>query len=152
MMMKHYRDLWACTTLAVLCLLPLLTGLGCPAFRADIGGDPAQIQSVTPTEAQTLIQSHQNDPDFIILDVRTPEEFATGHLQNATNVSVNAVSPTFTAAIAGFDKSRTYLVYCKAGSRSATATGIMTDEGFANIYTITGGITAWQSDGLPVVQ
>lgn len=119
-MTKRCRNLWTSATMAICGLTPLLTGPECPAFRGTPDTGPSEIHSVTSTEVQALIQDHVNDANFVILDVRTPEEFAAGHLQDARNVSVNGQSPSFTDAIAGFDRTKTYLVYCKAGSRSAT--------------------------------
>ena len=79
--------------------------------------------------------------NIILLDVRTPEEFAAGHIPNAINLNYNASD--FTEQVNKLDKSKTYLVYCKAGSRSAGAANIMSTNGFNTIYNLKGGIMAW---------
>lgn len=85
----------------------------------------------------------------VVLDVRTPAEFAAGHLENAINIDVE--SGTFEADIAALDPAKTYAVYCRSGNRSQTATALMTDAGFTSIFELDGGIGAWMAAGLPVV-
>ena len=84
-----------------------------------------------------------------IIDVRTPAEFASGHIDGAVNIDVSA--PDFTEQIAELDPAKTYAVYCRSANRSAVATDYMAQQGFGSVYDLTGGIIAWQSAGLPVV-
>ena len=153
--MRKPERVWTCAVVVAMGLLPLLMGLligqGC-RFGGPDTQDPSSVQNISPLDAQTLIQSHADDPDFIIMDVRTPDEFAAGHIENAINVCVNCESPVFADVLATLDKNKTFLVYCGVGGRSATATGIMIDSGFTDVYNMTGGIAQWQADGLPVVQ
>lgn len=88
-------------------------------------------------------------PAVIVLDVRTPEEFAAGHLRGAIDLDLRAAD--FTTRLAGLDKTATYAVYCHSGNRSATALDQMTAAGFTHAADLTGGITAWTADGQPVV-
>ena len=114
---------------------------------------PTQTQiaeDITTKEAFTLIQANQQSPDFFIIDVRTPEEFATGYLENAVNIDYN--SAAFSDEIKTLDKNRTYLIYCRSGARSGQALGLMAVLQFTEVYNISGGITAWQAAGLPVVE
>ncbi|MFC2100262.1 rhodanese-like domain-containing protein [Bacteroidota bacterium] len=108
----------------------------------------AVVQNVTVIEADSLIQAHANDTTFIILDVRTPGEFSTGHLYDAINVDY--YSPNFSTTISGYDTSNTYLVYCAAGVRSAFAADTMINFGFQDVYNMLGGISQWIAAGLPV--
>lgn len=89
------------------------------------------------------------DPAVVVLDVRTPEEFATGHLANAINI--DAQSAAFDAQISMLDQSKTYAVYCRSGNRSQGAVAKMADAGFTNIVELESGIVGWQAAGLPVV-
>ena len=114
---------------------------------------PTQTQiaeDITTKEAFTLIQANQQNPDFFIIDMRTPEEFATGYLENAVNINYN--STAFSDEIKTLDKNRTYLIYCRSGARSGQALGLMAVLQFTEVYNISGGITAWQAAGLPVVE
>ena len=69
-----------------------------------------------------------NDPGVVILDVRTPEETAAGKIPNAVEINIQAAD--FEQQLNRLDKSKTYLVYCKAGGRSARACSTMEDIGF----------------------
>ena len=107
-------------------------------------------ENITPEEAFALIQANQQNPDFVIIDVRTPEEFATGYLENAVNIDY--YSAAFSDEIKTLDKNRTYLIYCRSGARSGQALALMAVLHFTEVYDISGGITAWQAAGLPVVE
>ena len=85
----------------------------------------------------------------ITLDVRTPGEFNEGHIEGA--LLVDFQSGNFENEIASLDKSKTYAVYCRSGSRSGQAVKIMSDAGFTNIYNLDGGVIDWASAGLPLV-
>ncbi len=88
-------------------------------------------------------------PGTTVIDVRTPAEFAEGHLPGAVNIDVS--SPTFAASVAQLDPTVPYAVYCRSGNRSAAALAQMADLGFAEAYHLGGGIGAWQSAGGEVV-
>lgn len=89
-------------------------------------------------------------PGTVVLDVRTPAEYAEAHLANAVNIDVNASD--FATRVAQLDKTKTYAVYCRSGNRSATALGIMKKAGFTQVQHLGGGISAWTSAGHPVVR
>jgi len=89
------------------------------------------------------------DKSVVLLDVRTPLEFATGHIAGATNIDFE--SGTFASDIQKLDMTKTYAVYCRSGNRSGQATAIMAKDGFKSIFNLNGGINIWQSAGNPVV-
>jgi thioredoxin len=76
-----------------------------------------------------------------LLDVRTPEEYAVEHLENASNVNWN--SDDFTAKVEKLDKSKPVFVYCKVGGRSGQAANKLAELGFKEIYNLEGGIMKW---------
>ena len=84
----------------------------------------------------------------IVLDVRTSKEFVTGHIPGATNIDWYASD--FEKKASGLDKSRTWLVHCAAGRRSASAADKLTGLRFTNVYNLEGGFNAWQKAGKPV--
>lgn len=86
----------------------------------------------------------------VVLDVRTPEEFAAGHLPNAINVDVN--SADFATRLADLDPLVPYAIYCRSGNRSQAALNQMRTAGFADVHHLAGGIGAWQAAGRPVVK
>jgi phage shock protein E len=87
----------------------------------------------------------RHNPQAVVLDVRTPKEFAAGHIPGATNIDVNA--PDFEQKVAGLSKDSTYLVHCAAGVRSAKACDKLSRLHFKNLYNLEGGFRAWQKEG-----
>lgn len=86
-------------------------------------------------------------PDAPIIDVRTPEEYAKGHLVNAKNFNWNGTD--FDKQISTLDKSKPVFVYCLSGGRSSSAAKKMRSEGFKEVYELNGGIMKWRAAGLP---
>ncbi len=107
-------------------------------------------ENITAAHANALIQANTGNPDFVILDVRTPDEFASGHLSGAINIDYEAA--TFKDDIQKLDKDFTYLVYCRTGVRSAMAQSVMKEAGFKNVTSLIGGITEWMAEGFTVVK
>lgn len=86
-----------------------------------------------------------------VLDVRTREEWDTGHLEEAVRVDIK--EPGFAAKAAeALDESKPVVVYCRSGNRSAEAVLALNKAGFATLYDMDGGITAWTEAGKQVVQ
>jgi rhodanese-related sulfurtransferase len=88
-------------------------------------------------------------PGTVLLDVRTPAEFAEGHLPGAVNLDVESAG--FVDGLAGLDKAATYAVYCRSGNRSKAALAMLGQAGFSRAFDLAGGITAWKSAGGEVV-
>ncbi|MFC1869876.1 rhodanese-like domain-containing protein [Chloroflexota bacterium] len=108
------------------------------------------IKDITASEALALIQENQGNPDFTIIDVRTPEEFDEGHLEKARNIDY--LSETFRNNIAQQDKDKTYLIYCRSGNRSRGALNVMVELGFRKVYHLTTGIIGWLGEEYPVTR
>ena len=89
------------------------------------------------------------ESDVVVLDVRTPEEFNSGHIPNAINIDI--YSDYFNSDIAALDKSKSYAVYCRSGKRSVDASSEMDVIGFKTIYNLTGGIIEWVDSGRETV-
>ena len=89
------------------------------------------------------------DSSVVILDVRTPEEFAQGHIQGSINIDVS--SSDFVSQVSQLDKTKTYAVYCRSGNRSTVATAEMEKLGFTSLYNMTGGAIDWAAAGFPLV-
>ena len=89
------------------------------------------------------------EPDVIILDVRTPEEFASGHIEGALNIDFN--SGDFANEITRLNPSETYAIYCRSGNRSGQAASIMHKAGFHDVSNLNGGVIDWTNAGLPLV-
>lgn len=105
---------------------------------------PAAVKRVEVEEFDKLRQDKAN----IILDVRTEAEFKAGHIPGAVNMDVN--EPGFSTKLAKLDKSKTYLVHCAAGMRSAKACGRLETAGFTNLFDLAPGFRGWEKAGKPV--
>jgi rhodanese-related sulfurtransferase len=86
-------------------------------------------------------------PKAVILDVRTPDEYASGHVANALNYELNGAK--FAQQIASLDKSKPVFVYCLSGRRSASAANKMRADGFKMVYEMDGGMSGWRAAQLP---
>lgn len=81
------------------------------------------------------------ESNVVILDVRTPEEYQSGHIPKAT--LINFYDQNFSLQLDSLDKSKTYLVYCAKGSRSSQASELMAKKGFHNVLSLKNGYNAW---------
>jgi len=116
-----------------------------PCCSHDQGG----ARDISPADAQKLITQQANNPAFVILDVRTPEEFASGHLANAKNIDYQA--DDFDSKVGQLDKNKSYLVYCQSGHRSSGAVSVMKEKGFISLNNLSGGLSHWLEENLPVI-
>lgn len=98
--------------------------ISAPATTQD--GASTAVRTVPPAEALALIEAQRPT----VLDVRTPQEYAGGHLTQARNV---ALGDGFATAVGALPRSETYVLYCASGNRSARAASIMADLGFTDV-------------------
>jgi len=118
-----------------------------PAATTVVADGSGGVRVVSPQEGAAIQRNH---PDgLVILDVRTADEFAAGHLDGAT--MIDFYSPDFADRLAALDRDVPYLLYCHSGNRSGQARQLMSDLGFVDVADIDGGIAAWAANGLPVV-
>lgn len=96
----------------------------------------AMLNNLSPTAAQALIKK---DPSLVIIDVRTPREFASGHLPNAINIDY--FGDAFYDQIEKLDPRQTYLIYCRSGRRSIRTCTLLINGGFPKekVYNMDGG-------------
>ena len=99
---------------------------------------------ITPAEL------NQANKDILLIDVRTPEEYASGHIENAVNIDFYA--DNFQEQIEVLDRSQPVYVYCKKGGRSSNAAQKMKDMGFKSVYDLDGGILQWEKEGFKTVK
>lgn len=137
--------------LAIFCMTFTCHGWQTKDIRVPIpAGKAAIIKKLSPKEAFELIQMNKTKPDFVILDVRTPEEFESGHIEGAININYH--SEAFVGDLDKLAKNKIYLVYCRTGRRSSDTVDIMTRQGFKELYRIDGDIIKWKALDLPVVK
>ena len=126
--------------------LVLLTVLaGCSSTTAV----DQQIATVSPAEAAAIIEQNAGSADFVLLDIRTPEEYGAGKIAGAVNIDF--YDANFRDQLDALDKDVHYVVYCNSGNRSGQSLPIFEDLGFARVENVATGITGWYEDGYPVV-
>jgi rhodanese-related sulfurtransferase len=113
-----------------------------------LAGCSTSNSAVTKVSAPEFL-SKISASDVVIVDVRTPEEFAAGHLPNAVNINVDAED--FDAQIASLDKATTYGVYCRSGNRSGVASKKMANAGFTSVINSTAGLDELVANGAMAV-
>lgn len=119
-------------------LLIGITFIGCK--EANIGPNGELMYKLTDVAgAKKMIA---NNPNIVILDVRTPEEFSGGAIPNAIEIDVK--NPNFDSKIEELDKSKQYLLYCRSGIRSGKASKKMYSAGFTDLTSMEGGYNAWK--------
>lgn len=129
-MLKHTAARLCCALLCVLALAPAAWA----------------VRALSAEETAALLK---NPPaGLIVMDVRTPEEFAAGHLNNARNVDF--FGPSFERTLLPMDRQSPYLIYCRNGTRSEKAAEIMKSMGFTDVRHVTGGIGALEAAGIPI--
>jgi rhodanese-related sulfurtransferase/thioredoxin-related protein len=114
-----------------------------PGARAMLAATAA-YKNLSVEEFARMVDDKTN----VILDVRTPAEFAAGHIPGAINLDVTASD--FQAKAAALDRSKTYLVHCASGVRSARACDKLKHLDFPNLYNLPAGFRAWAKAGKPV--
>lgn len=112
------------------------------ATQPDASTAPG-VRVASPEEAHALVDAEE----VVVLDVRTPEEYAAGHIDGAVLVDFQA--DDFADRIDALDRDTTYVLYCRSGNRSAQARALMADLGFRDVTDVAGGFQAWQAAGLP---
>lgn len=108
-------------------------------------GTTKPIKTINSTETKALLKDQK---EVVILDVRTPQEYADGHLKNAR--LLNKYDKGFESKIKALDRNKSYLIYCAAGGRSGDAAQMMNKLGFTKIYDATDGFESLKKAGIPV--
>ncbi|AWG21570.1 rhodanese-like domain-containing protein [Flavobacterium faecale] len=114
------------------------------ALFLSCNGQNAQNQKTVA--AQEFQKEIANTEKPQLIDVRTPEEFESEHLVNATNI--NWTGTTFEADAQKLDKTKPVYVYCRSGGRSKKACSKLAELGFTNIIELDGGFLQWSAEGL----
>ena len=137
------------TLVASLCIGGCLAGAAFGLADEPLDGLPPYGE-IDPEEAAAVIVALEDDPRFVLLDIRTPAEVEAGHLPGAVNIDFRG--PNFEPEIDRLDRESIYLLYCRTANRTGQAFERMTEMGFAKVYDMQGGITLWEQLGYPVCE
>lgn len=149
----------SCALASAAALALTLAVSGCSSDSASDSASEPVVQtangSVAPPEAPVRVGVPDfadviASPNVTIVDVRTPEEFAQGHIEGAVNIPVEYAD--FTDQVSQLDADGTYAVYCRSGNRSQTAVDQMSAVGINGIYELESGTNGWAAAGQPLVQ
>lgn len=103
-----------------------------------------ELSVITPAEFK------EKSVNQTIIDIRTPEEYANGHIDGAINI--NLFDKTFYNQISKLDKSKPIYMYCRSGSRSRSASKKIANLGFENVYDLQGGIIYWARNNYKIIK
>ncbi|MGV1004957.1 MAG: rhodanese-like domain-containing protein [Candidatus Nanopelagicales bacterium] len=111
--------------------------------NGTVGGTTSRL--VSPEEFEQAVAA-----GAVLVDVRTPAEFADGHLLGALNIDLQGAN--FAAEVSELQTGKTYAIYCRTGHRSAEAVKVFQAAGHGPLYDLAGGITAWMAAGLHITK
>lgn len=95
-------------------------------------------ENISTDEAQSMITKKEVE----IIDVRTPGEFAEGHVPEAVNLPLQDLENQ----VSNLDKNKSYLIVCRSGNRSGQASEVLVSKGFSHIYNMEGGMNQWKGE------
>ncbi len=125
----------------IIVLGTLVVAAACTLYKSRSGGrDISQSR---------LLEWMEQKSNLCVLDVRTADEYASGHIPGAINISHDKISAHLDELTAHKDKN--IVVYCERGGRARMAQNTLTKAGFPNVYHLTGDMTAWRDAGQPTV-
>ena len=106
------------------------------------------INNFTPTKFNDYLHSNKNIKDYMIIDLRSPVKYGKNRLSNALNIDYD--DDNFDVKLEKLDRNMVYLFYCSWNAKLNIASKMMADLGFAKIFRMIGGISAWHKDGFPL--
>ncbi|MGM0508963.1 MAG: rhodanese-like domain-containing protein [Fusobacteriota bacterium] len=131
----------------ILILIILINFFGCNSQKSGA----TKVQKVHETVPVAEIDDiKKENTDVVILDVRTPGEYQSGHLEDAINIDYYAND--FSKKLDELNKNKTYIIYCRSGNRTGKTLDMMEEMGFKKVYDIKGGIISIQRANYPLVK
>jgi rhodanese-related sulfurtransferase len=125
-------------------LRDLLIAAGFLVAAIAIAAEPVAVPTIS--QDSLVERQQQHDPVLFVLDVRTPEEFAGGHVPGAVNIPHDQVA----SRLAEVPKDRDVVVYCRSGRRAGLAAEVLKASGFKRVQHLEGDMEAWLAKGRPV--
>jgi len=117
--------------------------------HAEAFKEALPFSAILPKDALEVIKANKENPNFTLIDIRTPEEYLSGHIEGAVNINYH--DEEFVENLDKLDKNKTYLIYCRTGRRTADTFNVMKKLKFKKVYRIQGEIVRWKAEGLPII-
>jgi rhodanese-related sulfurtransferase len=133
--------------IALIAFVLLGNGERCSANQTDT---VTFYKSINVKRANRLNEENKGNPQFVVLDVRSANDYSNDHLANAINIDFK--SDDFVEKLKQLDRSKTYLVICYGGVRSKKTMAQMKALRFTKVYNVKGGMLKWRAKGLPLVK
>ncbi|MBU0605981.1 MAG: MBL fold metallo-hydrolase [Candidatus Omnitrophica bacterium] len=115
-------------------------------IRVNRSGEAVSLEMIAPGDAYQLIAK---DPNFKLLDVRSPSEFSEAHIKDSINMPIDTLSAKLDEL---GDKASSYIVLCRTGTRSAMAADMLIQSGIKTVRVLDGGMIKWERERLPLVK
>ena len=112
--------------------------------------DNSAHQDLTAPQFRQMLDEQQDNTDVVLLDIRTPGEYKTGHIRGS--VLLDYYASDFVDKLKALDREKTYLVYCRSGNRSGKSLAVFNQLGFRQVYHLKTGIRGWQREKYPLIQ
>lgn len=129
--------------IAVIVLLLAALWIGSRIYQTRSNSVINTKQRLSPAQYQA--EFGQTKASHLLVDVRTPSEFREGHIAGAVNIDLQQLS----RRLGELPHDKPVVLYCRSGSRSATAANLLARAGYDNVYDL-GGVIAWRAQGLPL--
>lgn len=129
-------------------VMAALLGLAAVAINACASHRKANDNAIPTLQPKAFIERARADKRAVLMDVRTPDEYAAGHLKGARQLNY-LDSAAFHQGVALLDKSHTYYIYCRSGKRSHAACLVMMRHGL-RVVDMEGGYLNWTAQGMDV--
>ena len=128
-------------------LAPLAALAGEPAAKVATAPAATAPAVVAPISQEAVLERQaKHDNSLFLLDVRTPQEFAEGHVPDAVNVPHDQLA----SRLAEVPKDKDVVIYCRSGRRSALAADVLAANGYSRLSHLEGDMNAWVATGRPV--
>ena len=109
----------------------------------------ASFADITAISASKAAERLKKKPEVVVIDLRTPKEFASGHIKGAVNINVS--DKEFAEKLGKLDRKKIYLMHCRSGGRSSASIPVWNRLGFENVLHLTTGILGWEKAGQKLV-
>ena len=107
------------------------------------------LGDVSTISVEQAVAKLKKDPKIVVVDIRTPEEFASGHIEGAINIDIN--SDDFAKDLAKLDRKKTYLMHCQSGGRSSASIPVWERLDFEKVLHLSAGTLGWAKEKQPLV-
>ncbi len=137
-------------SLASVALLPACSKAEAPQAVATTQKTEQQTTKITHVNAVQSSAWIKENTDTVVLDIRTPKEFNSGHIDGAVNI--NFYDNDFSTQLQALDMSKDYVVHCRSGGRSGKSLATFKKLGFKHVVHMDGGMKAWNAAKLPTIK